>query len=155
MNTQGPIRQRALRVLGCLFVLSAMLQPALSQPSNDPQLLQKSGIAAIDHWLDYVRRTGDAKSTVSELAVAQSQLKASYDIFLKQQNFAGASLSAIKIGDIQRLQNQWRQAIAIYQAAIAACATCQPYGLSNQSVVAAGVFRVEARRYERRSRLRP
>ena len=118
MNTQGPTRQRVFGVLGCLFVLTATLQPVFGQPGNDPQQLQKSGIAKTDHWMDYARRTGDAKSTVSELAAAQLELKASYELFLKQQDFAGASLSAIKIGDIQRLVNQLGQAIPIYQAAI-------------------------------------
>ena len=117
MNTQSTTR-RVFGVLGCLFVLAATLQPVFGQPSNDPQQLQKSGIAKIDHWLDYARRTGDAKSTVSELAAAQLELKASYELFLKQQDFASASLSAIKIADIQRLVNQLGQAIPIYQAAI-------------------------------------
>src|ERR1700730_13706388 len=103
MKTQSPTRRRSLGGLGGLFVLAATLRPALGQPSNDPQQLQKSGIAKIDHFMDYARRTGDAKSTLGELATAQSELKASYDIFLKQQDFAGASWSAIKMGDIQRL----------------------------------------------------
>jgi tetratricopeptide (TPR) repeat protein len=101
-----------------MFVLAAMSQSGLGQPGNDPLQLQKSGIAKIDHWMDYARRTGDAKSTLGELGEAQLELKASYDIFQKQQNFAGASWSAIKVGDIQRLENQWRQAVPIYQTAI-------------------------------------
>jgi CHAT domain-containing protein len=100
-------------------VLAAAL-PAFGQQSNDPQQLQKDGIAKIEHWLDYVRRTGDAKSTVSELAAAQAELKTSFDLFLQRQDYAGASLSAIKIATIQRLVNQWRQAAAIYQLAIEA-----------------------------------
>ncbi len=118
MNTQDPNIQRVFRVLWCLVVLTAAFRPAFGQPGNDPQQLQKSGIAKIDHWMDYARRTGDAKSTFSELATAQSELKASYDLFLKQQDFAGASLSAIKMGDIQRLENQWQQSVPIYQTAI-------------------------------------
>jgi len=118
MNSQGSTRRRAFRVLGCLFALAATLQPAFGQASNDPQQLQKSGIAKIDHFMDYARRTGDAKSTLGELATAQSELKASYDIFLKQQDFAGASWSAIKMGDIHRLEHQWQQAVPIYQNAI-------------------------------------
>jgi len=115
MNFQG---QCARRLLWCAFALATTLQPALGQPSNDPQQLQKSGIAKIDHWMDYVRRTGDARSTVNELAAAQSELKASYDLFLKRQDFAGASWSAFKMAEIQRLQSQWQQAVPIYQAAI-------------------------------------
>ena len=85
-------------ILGCGFATT--LQPAFGQLSNDPQQLQKSGVAKIDHWMDYVRRTGDAKSTVNELEAAQSELQASHDLFIKRQDFAGASLSAIKMGDI-------------------------------------------------------
>ena len=112
------MRQHACRVLWCLLVLVTALPPAFGQAGNDPQQLQKDGIAKIDHWTDHLVRTGDAKSTVSELAAAQSELKASYDLFLKRQDFASASLSAIKMADIQRFVNQWGQAVPIYQIAI-------------------------------------
>jgi CHAT domain-containing protein len=92
--------------------------PAPAQTYRDPTQLQNSGIARIDHWIDHVRRTGDAKSTVSELATAQAELKASFDIFAQRQDYSGAALSAIKIAHIQRLRNQFRQAATIYQAAI-------------------------------------
>jgi len=102
----------------CLFVLAAPSQQSFAQLGNDPQQLQKSGIARIDRWTDHVRRTGDSKSQLSELASAQSELKASYDLFLKRQDFAGASWSAFKMGDIQRFLNQWGQAVPIYKSAI-------------------------------------
>jgi CHAT domain-containing protein len=102
----------------CLFVLAAPSQQSFAQLGNDPQQLQKSGIARIDRWTDHVRRTGDSKSMLSELASAQSELKASYDLFLKRQDFAGASWSAFKMGDIQRFLNQWGQAVPIYKSAI-------------------------------------
>jgi CHAT domain-containing protein len=91
---------------------------SFAQAGNDPQQLQKSAIARLDRWTDYVRRTGDAKSNLSELAAAQSELKASYDLFLQRQDFAGASWSAFKMGDIQRYVNQWGQAVPIYKSAI-------------------------------------
>ena len=71
-----------------------------------PTATAKSGIAKIDQWTDYVRRTGDARSTVSELAAAQAELKTSFDLFSQRQDYAGASLSAVKIATIQRLLNQ-------------------------------------------------
>src|SRR5580704_1595118 len=86
----------------CLFVLAAPSQQCFAQLGNDPQQLQKSGIVRIDRWMDHVRRTGDAESMLSELAAAQSELKASYDLFLQRQDLAGASWSASKLGDIQR-----------------------------------------------------
>jgi CHAT domain-containing protein len=102
----------------CLFVLAAPSQQSFAQLGNDPQQLQKSGSVRIDRWTDHVRHTGDAKSALSELAAAQSELKASYDLFLERQDFAGASWSAFKMGDIQRLQHQLGQAITIYKSAI-------------------------------------
>ena len=108
-------RQYARRLLWCVL-LAVLILPALAQ-SRDPQSLQKNGIAKIDHWTAYVRRTGDAKSTVSELAGAQADLKTSYDLFLQQKDYGGASMSAIKLATIQRLVNQWQQAISIYQSA--------------------------------------
>src|SRR5271169_4614130 len=113
MNSQGPTKPCARWLLACLMLVAVL--SAFGQQFNDPQQLQKDGIAKIDHWLDYVRRTGDAKSTVFELAAAQTELKTSFDLFMQRQDYAGASLSAIKIANIQRLQNQMRQAVTIYQ----------------------------------------
>ena len=101
----------------CLFVLAAPSQQSFAQLGNDPQQLQNSAIVRLDRWTDHVRRTGDAKSTLSELAAAQSELKASYDLFLERGDFAGASWSAFKTGDIQRYLSQWGQAVTIYKSA--------------------------------------
>jgi CHAT domain-containing protein/tetratricopeptide (TPR) repeat protein len=112
------IRFLSCFVLLCLLVIAMAPQLNSAQSGNDPQQLQKSGVARIDHWTDYVRRTGDAKSTVSELAAAQFELKASYDLFMQRQDFTGASWSAIKLGDIQRFLNQWGQGVPLYKSAI-------------------------------------
>jgi CHAT domain-containing protein len=117
MKIHEPTKQHARRILWCLM-LAVVLPQAFGQAGPDPQALQNSGIAKIDHWIDYVRRTGDARSTVPELAAAQADLKASFDLFMQQKDYAGASLSAIKIATIQRLLNQFRQAVPIYQKAI-------------------------------------
>src|SRR6516164_2795005 len=116
MTTLRPTKLRARSCLWCLMLVAAL--PVFGQQSGDPQQLQKEGIAKIDHWIDYVRRTGDARSTISELALAQAELKASFDLFAQRQDFAGAALSAVKIAHIQRLQNQFRQAATVYQGAI-------------------------------------
>jgi len=51
----------------CLFMLA---QPGFAQAVSDPQQLQTSGIALIDHWLNYHRRTGDATGSLSNLTTA-------------------------------------------------------------------------------------
>jgi CHAT domain-containing protein len=117
MTVQEPTKKRTRR-LPCCLMLAATLLPAFGQASRDPKSLQESGIVKIDHWTDYVRRTGDAKGTVSDLAAAQVDLKASYDLFLQRKDYAGASLSTSKIATIQRLQNQFREAAQTYQSAI-------------------------------------
>ena len=117
MNVRGPTK-RARREVLCFLMLVATLPEAFAQAPSDPQQLQKSGIAKIDQWTDYVRHTGDARSTVSELAAAQAELKTSFDLFSQRQDYSGASLSAVKIATIQRLLNQWQQAATIYQGAI-------------------------------------
>lgn len=119
-KSKGTFRVRRLPcfVPLCLFVLATASPLSFAQVGNDPFQLQKSGIAKVNHWMDYVRRTGDAKSMLSELAAAQSELRASYDLFLQRQDFAGASWSAIKMGDIQRFLNQWEQGVPIYKSAI-------------------------------------
>ena len=116
MNSQGPTKPCASWGLACLMLVAVL--PAFGQQFNDPQQLQKDGIAKIDHWLNYVRRTGDAKSTVSELSIAEAELKISLDLFTQRQDYAGASFSAIKIANIRRLLDQFRQAATIYQGAI-------------------------------------
>jgi len=117
MNFRTVTKQWIPGLLWYCLVVAATFQ-VFGQSSNDPRQLQESGIAKIDHWIDYVRRTGDAKSSLFELQAAQSELEASRDLFLKQQDFAGAPLSAIRLGDIQRFENQWGKGVPIYQSAI-------------------------------------
>jgi CHAT domain-containing protein len=118
MNSEYPVRKTFRLLLACLVVLTTGVRLSFAQQAHDPQQLQKAGIVKIDHWLDYARRTGDAKSKNSELTAAQSELKDSYDLFLQRQDFAGASWSAIKMGDIQRLLNRWARSVPLYKTAV-------------------------------------
>jgi hypothetical protein len=54
--------------------------PAFGQGRADPQAPQNSGITKIDQYIEYVRNTCDANSTVYQLAAAQADLKASLDL---------------------------------------------------------------------------
>jgi len=112
------ISQTACSADASVHIPCGYIAPAFGQVAGDPQSLQTRSISRIDKWIDYVRRTGDAKSTVSELAAAQADLKTSLDLFLQQKDLANASLTVVKIGTIQWLQNQWQPAAQLYQAAI-------------------------------------
>ncbi len=139
--------------LACLMLVAVL--PGFGQQFNDPQQLQKDGIAKIDHWLDYVRRTGDAKSTVSELAIAEAELKTSLDLFTQRQDYAGASFSAIKIASIRRLHDQLRQAVTIYQGAIELAKSVNRTDYQTTGLVQPGLYRVAARRHRCRRAVRP
>ena len=111
-------RNKALAPWTMLCLMPITVRASFGQQSDDPRQLQQEGIAKIDHWVDYVRRTGDAKGTVSELTAAQFKLKESFDIFTQRRDAAGAALSVIKIGHIQRMMNEFRQAATMYQEAL-------------------------------------
>jgi CHAT domain-containing protein len=118
MNFRTVTKQWIPRLLWHYLIVATTVQAVFGQSNDDPRQSQESGIAKVDHWIDYVRRTGDAKSRLYELQAAQSELEASRDLFLKQQDFAGAALSAIRLGDIQRFENQWGKGVPIYRSAI-------------------------------------
>jgi CHAT domain-containing protein len=118
MNSEYSVRKTFRLLLACSVVLTTGVRLSFAQQAHDPEQLQKAGIVKIDHWLDYARRTGDAKSRNSQLEAARSELKASYDLFLERQDFAGASWSAIKMGDIQRLLNRWARGVPLYKTAV-------------------------------------
>lgn len=86
----------------------------LSEPDDGAARLQADAISRISHWRDYVRRTGDARSTVSELETAQAELKTSYDRFLRVNQYAQAAWSAIQLADTLRYLSRWADAVPVY-----------------------------------------
>jgi CHAT domain-containing protein len=98
-----------------ILILAAAPYIVHGQASGDPAELQRSAIVKIDHWLGHVRTTGDATSTLSELAYAEAELRLSITLFAQRQDVANATWSAIKLGDIQRHENQFPQAVTTYQ----------------------------------------
>jgi CHAT domain-containing protein len=111
---------RSLGIVGvaALFALGALSESISGQSGSRAQRLQADGIAKIDHWTNYVRRTGDAKGTVGELAAAESDLRTSLDLYLKDKDYAGAAWSTIKLGNIKQLRSEFNQAATDYQTAI-------------------------------------
>lgn len=89
-----------------LFVLAAILQPVFGQPSNDPQQLQESGIAKIDDWMDYTRRTGDAKNgQMQHISAKRLRLVGPKDVYIRWRTklldqFAGGIMIAVDERDV-------------------------------------------------------
>lgn len=106
--------------LGRLIVLFALVVCASSVHSApDPKQLQDQAIKRIDLFVEHFRKTGDFKTRVADLLLpAQNDLRASYQAFSAQGDLAGAALSLIKLGSIQRMLGQWQPALEVYQAAV-------------------------------------
>jgi tetratricopeptide (TPR) repeat protein len=105
-----------------IVLLVAALVLTLANPlvacAADAEGLQKQGIQKVNQYLDYMRRTGDVNSMLPELLSAQAQLRLSADAFLAEQNPAGAALSFLRLGDIERWQNHWDAARSFYSRAL-------------------------------------
>lgn len=108
--------RRSVATVVCLLVVCAP-RSGFSQPDDSTARLQADGLARLSQWRDYVRRTGDARSTLSELATAQTELKTAYDRALQANDYATAAWVAINLGDILRYVNRWAEAIPVYQLA--------------------------------------
>src|SRR6516162_10450585 len=112
-----PLRRPALPLkrFVALFALwhIALLLRATAVP-DDADALQKQAIQRIDQYRDYARRTGDVNSLLPQLQRAQYELTTSIKAAMAAQNFSNVSLSLLKLGDIERLQNHWDSARSLY-----------------------------------------
>ena len=104
------------KVIGvAALVLLAAVEVASAQA--DPAALQKQGIARVTQYLDNLRRTGDAAPLLPQLRQAQDELTTSYNGSVAAGDFASAALSVLTLGDIERLQDHWDPALALYDRA--------------------------------------
>jgi CHAT domain-containing protein/tetratricopeptide (TPR) repeat protein len=104
------------RGLACLLVL-AVIPPALAQHDDRASGLQSDALARLNRWRDYVRRTGDAQSTISELSMAQAESSAALNRFLQIKDYGDAAWSAINLAEVLRSADRYEQAIPIYKQA--------------------------------------
>jgi len=91
--------------------------PSLASAQPDPTALQKQGIARVTQYIDNFRRTGDRASLLPQLRQAQGELTASYTQFAAAGDFGSAALSLLTLGDIERMQDRWNPAAALYERA--------------------------------------
>ena len=102
--------------MACFLALASAL-PAFGQRDDRAAGLLSDAIARIDRWRDYVRRTGDARSTISELSTAQAELNAALNRSLQVKDYADAAWSAFNLAEILRSVNQFAEAIPVYKQA--------------------------------------
>lgn len=87
------------------------------QPAIDLRSRQTHGIQVVDEYLDHYRKTGDRDSLRPSLQSAEAELKTSADGFVARKEWASAALSAQKVGDIERLMENWDRAFDLYTSA--------------------------------------
>ena len=122
------------------FVLLAD-RAAVASAQADPAALQKQGIARVGEYIDNSRRTGDQTSLLPQLGRAQQELTASYNGFLATADFRSATLSALTLGDIARMQSRWDAALTQYDTARSLAVRARDPGYQSRALV--GKARIE------------
>jgi len=102
------------------MVCGLLLAVAPCQPADEAERLLQQGTSRLDAFVDQFRRTGDMTGGVSNLARAQAELEEARRQFETRGDWSQAALCLIKLGQSQRMQARWDQAIAYYKAAEAA-----------------------------------
>jgi CHAT domain-containing protein/tetratricopeptide (TPR) repeat protein len=113
------MKSRSKRFSRVIAWLALAILISSAHSASDPKQLQDQAIARVDLFIEHFRKTGDFKTRVAELLVpAQNELITSYQGLNAQGDLAGAALSLIKLGAIQRMLTQWQPAMEIYQEAV-------------------------------------
>ena len=110
MNRRSPFALPALAAL--LFLLCA---PAFAQ--GDPLALQQQAIRRIDAFVEAYRKTGDMRSRLGDLALAERELAASNQALAARGDWNALALGLIKQGHIPRMQGNMAPAITLYRQA--------------------------------------
>src|SRR2546425_3601109 len=113
----GRHRSWATTMIGVAAVVVFAQEVALAGPQDDPGALQKQGIERVNQYIDRFRRTGDRSALLPQLQQAGRELRESYNGFTATRDLAAAALSVITLGDIERMQDHWNPARALYSRA--------------------------------------
>lgn len=104
-------------IFSAMVVLILFALPSVCFSDTEASLQQNQAIKRIDRYIEHFRKTGDRQTLLKELQQAEIELKNSFEMFKKAGNLAGGALSLIRLGDIQRLQNRWKEAKDYYEKA--------------------------------------
>lgn len=110
----GRLKQQKIRIVALATALPFMLGMPTAAAQGNAETIQKQAIQKVDQYRDYIRRTGDLNSMLPELLRAEGELRLSVNAFLAERNLGGATLSLLKLGDIERWQNHWDAARSLY-----------------------------------------
>lgn len=126
--------------LGLLVVFVAIIfSPCYAQ--DDAASLQRRSIQSIDSFMENFRKTGDLQSLRPQLQQAEKDLLISAQAFIDNGDLANATVSLLKLGTAQRLQQRWELAEASFKQAHK-CAV-QGANTDNQAKALNGMAMVE------------
>ncbi|SEM18465.1 CHAT domain-containing protein [Syntrophus gentianae] len=111
----GFLRSRVLFVLAILMTTLMLAPGCATSADSQAAAIQKRAIQRIENYLEHFRKTGDQKTLLPELHQAERELFQSLNEFQRSGKLPDAALCLIKLGDIQRMQNQWANALGRYQ----------------------------------------
>lgn len=128
--------------IGSFVVFVAIIfSPCYAQ--DDAASLQRRSIQSIDSFMENFRKTGDFQSLRPQLQQAEKDLRISAQNFLDNGDLANATVSLLKLGDAQRLQERWEPAKDSFKLAHK-CAI-QAANADNQAKALNGMAKVEYR----------
>ncbi|MGF7213550.1 CHAT domain-containing protein [Skermanella aerolata] len=107
---------RATLPLGLLlFLFFVPPQSATGTQGEDAVVLQERAIARIDAVVNHFRRTGDLQLEQHGFAQGRVELTDSAAAFEQRGDLASAALSHIKLGDLERIDKRWPDAVSAYK----------------------------------------
>ncbi len=109
------LRSRVLLVMAILMAILMSAPDCATSADSRAAALQKRAIQRIDNYIEHFRNTGDQKTLLPELHQAEGELFQSLNEFQWSGNLSDAALCLIKLGDIQRYQEKWMDALRYYR----------------------------------------
>ena len=109
----------ALAGLLLLLLCLGTVEATGATGEDEALALQQRAVARIDAAVAHFRKTGKFHPTRLGLKRARDELAASSKAFEARGDWAGAALSQLKLGDLERMSNRWSEAIAFYQQGFA------------------------------------
>lgn len=87
-----------------------------AQADSPPNRLYHA-MTLIAQYIDHFRKTGDFKSKLATLQEAEAELLVVNNTLIDTNTLNLAGLSLLKLGDVRRMQSDWRGALKYYEAA--------------------------------------
>lgn len=96
-------RRKHLALICCVGVWILPMMRAIA--ADEAEKSQKQGIERLDRYREYFYKTGNRDSLLSELNLAESELRSSYSAFVARGDFSAAASSEIGLARIENIRS--------------------------------------------------